>query len=381
MKDIKNLLSKYLTEGENPSERKEIYDWYHAQDNKGLHNDAEIDKLSRHAKDRVFESIRLNKRRALVRQLVRIGAVAASLIFVGLMGYYYWDQQHRVVLADDHQLAAIAPAGRGALITLPDGSKIATDDLQMNVPMEMGDFIITKDQAGEVSYHPKNGVQPKNQSHCMETARSSTYDLVLSDGTKVKLNENSSLTYPAAFGEGDRIVTLEGEAYFQVTKSEKHSRFKVKTQHQTTEVLGTKFNIRSYHGEPVVYTTLAEGRIQVEPQNEKLEGVLLHPGQQSVLTEKHIATAIVDLDVVLGWTQDIFYFNGTNTEAVLDQIAKWYNIDITYDKGATEIRYRGKIPRNLPLDQLVKLLEYADLKVKPTIDKNKRVNLIINSSN
>jgi len=378
MKDIKNLLSKYLTERENSAERKEIYDWYHAQDNKTLHNDAEIDELGRHAKDRVFESIRLSKRRALVRQLVRIGAVAASLVFVALMGYYYWAQQHTVLLVDDRYLAAIVPTGKGALITLPDGSKIATGDLQMNVPVEMGNFIITKDQAGEVSYHHKNGAQSTNQSHRMETARSSTYDLVLSDGTMVKLNENSSLTYPAVFGEGDRVVTLEGEAYFQVTKSEKHSRFKVKTQHQTTEVLGTKFNIKSYNGESVVYTTLAEGRIQVEPQNENLGGVLLHPGQQSVLTEKQLATAIVDLDVALGWTQDIFYFNGTNTGSVLDQIAKWYNIDITYDKGATETRYRGKISRNLPLDQLVKLLEYADLKVKPTIDKNKRVNLIIN---
>ncbi|WP_181182326.1 FecR family protein [Sphingobacterium lumbrici] len=377
MKDKKDLFSNYIAREENLAERKEIYDWYDEQ-KQPLPNEASIRELEIRAKKRVFTSIRAAAVPKNTKRLLQAIAAAASISLVALMGYLYWAQKPAVLPADEQRLAQVLPGKQQAIITLPDGQVIAADDLKANESLEIGSFTITKDQNGQITYHSKHIAHVKDQMHTMQTPQAATYDLILSDGTKVRLNEQSKLTYPVAFGDGDRIVYLEGEAYFQVTKSSSSSRFIVKTARQETEVLGTKFNIKAYQKDKMIYTTLEEGSVQVQPENRRLGGVLLHPRQQAVLTEQQIRTAIVDLEVVLGWTKDLFCFDGTNTEEVLGQIARWYNIDITYEKNNRGTRYSGKIPKNLPLDQLVKLLRYADLTVNPTLNDDNRVNLIIN---
>ena len=72
-----------------------------------------------------------------------------------------------------------------------------------------------------------------------------------------------------------------------------------------------------------------------------------------------------------------FCFNGSNTVEVLAEIARWYDIDIKYEGKANTVQYEGKIPRNLSLDRLIELLNYAELKTKAFIDDNKRINLLI----
>jgi hypothetical protein len=80
----------------------------------------------------------------------------------------------------------------------------------------------------------------------------------------------------------------------------------------------------------------------------------------------------------LGWTKGVFYFDGTNTTYALQQIEQWYDIDITYKGDKDAGQYSGKIPRNLSLDKLIDLLTYADFTVEPRINKENRINLIIN---
>lgn len=85
----------------------------------------------------------------------------------------------------------------------------------------------------------------KVQIHRLSIPRGETFKVVLSDGTEVFLNSDSRLAYPTVFKGKERVVSLEGEAYFKVTKDAKHP-FIVKSGNLQVRVLGTEFNVRSY---------------------------------------------------------------------------------------------------------------------------------------
>ncbi len=91
----------------------------------------------------------------------------------------------------------------------------------------------------------------------MSTPGGGQYQLVLPDGSKVRLNSASSLKYPTIFNGNKRQVELTGEAYFEI-KENKRMPFVVKTKKVDVTVLGTEFNINAYDDEPVLATTLVD---------------------------------------------------------------------------------------------------------------------------
>ncbi|HMR19392.1 MAG TPA: DUF4974 domain-containing protein, partial [Sphingobacterium sp.] len=130
--------------------------------------------------------------------------------------------------------------------------------------------------------------------------------------------------------------------------------------------------------EGIVWTTLEEGVVQVTSEANENNKVILRPSQQAVHKQGNLSARQVDIESILGWTRGVFYFDGTNTVDVLQQIEHWYDIDITYKENKTNVQYSGKIPRDLSLDKLIDLLSYADFSVEPRINKQNRINLIIN---
>lgn len=106
-------------------------------------------------------------------------------------------------------------------------------------------------------------------------------NLILSDGSTVWLNAGSRLTYSGDFGERNRIVTLEGEAFFEVNK-ESRKPFTVMTSQLEIVALGTSFNVKSYPEEEVIQTTLVSGSLLVSRSEYKSaeKGIILEPNQQ-----------------------------------------------------------------------------------------------------
>src|SRR3546814_20040072 len=96
------------------------------------------------------------------------------------------------------------------------------------------------------------------------TPKGGTYRVTLSDGTKVWLNSASTLKYPSQFAASERIVKLEGEAYFEVSKG---VPFKVLSHGPTEEVMATQFNVSAYPEDQRVQTNLVEGAVQVALRN------------------------------------------------------------------------------------------------------------------
>lgn len=117
--------------------------------------------------------------------------------------------------------------------------------------------------------------------------KGSRTNLTLADGTSVWLNAGSVLKYDNNFNKKDRVVYLEGEAFFDVTKNAKKP-FYVKTSDISMKVLGTSFNVKSYHEEGTIQTTLVTGSVVIEKNDAQKNDnkVILKPNQKAIFFKK-----------------------------------------------------------------------------------------------
>lgn len=173
----------------------------------------------------------------------------------------------------------------------------------------------------------------------------SPYPLILPDGSKVWLNDQSSITFPTKFNEKDRIVEITGEAFFEVKHNAQHP-FKVKTENQIIEDIGTSFNVNAYADEPATKTTLIEGKV-------KVNNMPLMPGQQS--DGSNIRT--VDTKRYTTWRNGDFYFENDNIQTVMRQLSRWYNIQISYEGKITTDGFYAQISRTKNISAILQVLE------------------------
>lgn len=376
MKRVK-LIYKQLTSFLNlkVQNKKEVLDWYDDLSNTSSETTPTLEKMQNAVKTRLMHSIRKDRARRLRHTIARWSAAAVATFVLGYFGFSYFNKE---ILVTTAELAQIMPGQGKATIVLENGQQIDLDQLEMHKSIQIGESLIIKDAQGEIRYQDAKNGSEKVQYNSLQIPKGGMYQLTLKDGTRVTLNSDSKLTYPSSFGAGDRVVKLEGEAYFEVHKTTNKSRFIVESRQQRVQVLGTKFNIKSYLDQQQVETTLAEGSVLVHNALDKGKQVLLKPDEQAVVKGGTIKVKSVNVESILSWTQGQFYFDGANTEAVLAEIARWYDINIQYEPSGQIDLYKGKIPRNLPLDRLIELLNYAELKTKALIGKDKRISLIIN---
>jgi transmembrane sensor len=173
----------------------------------------------------------------------------------------------------------------------------------------------------------------------------SPYPLILSDGSKVWLNAQSSITFPTAFNGKERIVKIIGEALFEVAHNTKQP-FKVLTDKQTIEDIGTTFDVNAYADEPTAKTTLIEGKV-------KVNGMFLEPGQQS--DGSHIKT--VNTKRFIAWKSGDFYFEDDNIQTVMRQLSRWYNIEISSEGDVTTNGFNAQISRSKNISAILHILE------------------------
>ncbi|MBB5438135.1 hypothetical protein HDC92_001810 [Pedobacter sp. AK017] len=203
------------------------------------------------------------------------------------------------------------------------------------------------------------------------TPAGGTYQITLPDGSKAWLNAASSLKFPAKFDQRKRIVTLTGEAYFEISKDKKHP-FIVKTNHQEVTVLGTHFNINSYADEKATKTTLLEGSVKVATQGKV---VLLKPNQQSLNAGSALIIKQIDPNTVIAWKNGEFAFSNEPLESIMRNIARWYNVTVSYENPeARNIPFGGSISRFGKVSEVLCMLELTG-KVKFKIE-GRRITVI-----
>lgn len=168
----------------------------------------------------------------------------------------------------------------------------------------------------------------KVQIHRLSIPRGKTFKVVLSEGTEVFLNSDSRLVYPVVFKGKERVVSLEGEAYFQVAKDNRRP-FIVKSGNIQVRVLGTEFNVRSYSPAETC-VTLIEGKVAVSDTC-GMHTVEITPGQSAQLSTHGVFSVNeVDIESFLYWKEGFFYFDDVPLVDMMKEIGRWYNIDIEF---------------------------------------------------
>lgn len=187
-----------------------------------------------------------------------------------------------------------------------------------------------------------------------------TTNLELPDGTRVMLNSGSSITYNGNYSFGERLVSLNGEAYFDVTKDREHP-FVVQTSHLNFEVHGTSFNIEAYAEDNMVNTTLIEGSLGVTDKSHH-ELLLLVPGENvhfDALTSK-ITVTKVNTEIYTSWKEGLITFRNEKLKDIARKIERWYNVKIIINNQKLgEQAYFGTIMKNKPIDQILEVLKLS----------------------
>lgn len=187
--------------------------------------------------------------------------------------------------------------------------------------------------------------------------RGGMYSLELEDGTRVWLNADSRLEYPAVFPSGRREVSLSGEAYFAVAR-DTSAPFTVRTARGDVRVLGTEFNVKCYADEGVMEATLVEG--QVGLSEEEAGSVVLEPGEQAVVGEgvQGIAVREVNVQHYIGWKENRLSFQGETLEEIMQVLARWYDIEVVFEDARLRgLEFSGNLDKYTDIDSFFRLFE------------------------
>jgi len=294
------------------------------------------------------------RNRATAAAIIFLLATAAYLLF-----QYGNNGQQKLANAGMHALAAIKPGKQGAILTLSNGRQVVLDSLGNGlVATQNGTNVVLEN--GKLTYARGQATTAEVLFNTMTTPKGRQFQLLLPDGTRVWLNAASTLSYPTTFTGGERRVSITGEAYFEVAKNA-GMPFKVTINDQAEiEVLGTNFNVNAYTDENSMHTTLLDGSVRVTNAHDK---TVLIPGQQASVgrgkSSSGIKVQAVDIDRVMAWKNNLFDFEGATLAEVMNQISRWYDMEIIYEKGIPSFEFGGKIRRDLTLDNLLKFLEGA----------------------
>lgn len=163
-------------------------------------------------------------------------------------------------------------------------------------------------------------------------------EIVLHDGSRVRLSPGSELSYPETFDSLSRIVYLEGEAFFEISRDTKRP-FRVVSSDLITEVLGTSFTVSSFESSPEASVSVKSGKVSVLTADQQTEvmgeknGMILSPNQEAIY-RKNEAKLTKRLspkpEIVVPVPDNELVFDAVPVAEVLEKISKRYSVTIEY---------------------------------------------------
>lgn len=364
-KEIIALLKQYQ-EGTLSNEDKDKLDTWYLY--KASNSDFQLTENELEASHNYIKSkLPLQQEVKVIRLWPRI-AVAASIVLLLGTGIFYFSKPNEQTIKIVEKAKEISPGGKKGILTLSNGKQIVLSDISAKdtIAKEGEEVTIKVDEKGVITYtlNPNAAVSKEsaNLFNTLSTPTGGQYNIILADGTKVYLNTASSIKYPTQFNGNQRVVELEGEAYFEVAKN-KNKAFIVKSNDQAIEVLGTHFNVHAYRNESVIKTTLLEGSVAVAYKNQKL---VLKPGEQSNVSNNFNKIEIkkVDTEAAVAWKNGRFKFDNADLKSVMKQLERWYGINVEYRGNVSDVRFNGGTFMNKNLSEVLKVLELSDIKFK-----------------
>ncbi|MCG1037311.1 FecR family protein [Polaribacter sargassicola] len=356
---MKKITVKYLTDTISSQELSDLKELLRKKENQEIFKEYVKDYydvntlLSKPDVDVAYEKLwsAIEKQEKPKRRILPIWskyAAAAVVVFMFSLSYYFVQNQKPTEVLNTF-VEAVEPGGDKAILTFDDG---------LSVSLEKGKHYNTEDVTSngeQLVYNKKEDT--RISYNYLTVPRGGKFEIILADGTKVWLNSESKLKYPVHFKQGEtrKVELVYGEAYFDVSSSENHNgaKFKVVSNLQEVEVLGTEFNIKAYKDDASVYTTLAEGKVAVN--NEAFKEVL-KVNEQSIISDVKDKIKIKTVNVYneTAWRKGIFSFKGKSLKEIMKALSRWYDIDIIIEnKKLEDIQFNGVLSKKLNLEEIL----------------------------
>lgn len=294
------------------------------------------------------------------RNYTKLLKIAAVLVLAAGTAFFFINRIYNRSGAQTELVNAdVLPGGNKGFMVLSSGTRVDFQALKVGDSVKRDGLTIAKSGEGAIRVHSADGMAPVDTLSRMNTIQTPVggqYQVTLSDGTIVWMNAGSVLKFPASFTETARLVQAEGELYFEVAKDAARP-FRVKTGAQLVEVLGTHFSVKSNADNAVVKTTLLEGRIRISGGTAHAQ--ILKPGEVSeyqATTNELKIMSYKNPEEATAWKNGYFLFDSTDFITIQEQLEKWYDVTFTYDQ-VPQMQFFGKVPRNVPLSRVLKLME------------------------
>lgn len=300
-------------------------------------------------------------------RLPQWAAAAAILLLVSTSIYFFINRSQ--LRNNNLPILAITPVDKNVL-SFPDGSQVLLDEVKNGPISSQGNITITK-QDHQLIYTtstPNDAVA----YHVISTARSSDYELVLTDGSHVWLNAASSFRFPTSFSGKERIVELVGEAWFDVQHADKIP-FRIHSGRFTTSVLGTAFDIKAYPDQKNMTVSVQRGKVKVQAGSNTL--ATLEKGEQvRIVADTIIHKQAIDTAAVSSWKRGELIYDDETLENIVADLQRVYKDSIVI---------KNKTLKNAPLrvvfkkaDGIEKILEMLCIVIDCHLTKNKNIYII-----
>ncbi len=301
-------------------------------------------------------------------QRFRWVAAAVFILLVGI-AYFLWFDPASKEAIQLPMASQIMPGKEGAQLKLSDGRIVLIDSLQDGLIASDGQVQVYKEN-GQLVYRGKTD---QAIYHEIVTDKGRQWSAQLPDGSTVWLNAASSLRYPLQFSGKERLVSMTGEASFNVVHNA-HQPFRVQVKDQLIEDIGTEFNIQAYDNENKIVTTVIEGVASVRSQGQQ---VIVSAGKEAAKEQGILKVKEANTDKAIAWRKGLFDFDGADMRQVGRQLERWYNIEVVYEGDLSPYRFSGDTYRNGNLQEVLKVLELSGVKFKVVAGEGTTVGKLI----
>lgn len=295
---------------------------------------------------RLRQQIAGSRRRRWIRWM---SGVAAVLLVGVVAGWLLWQEEEGTTLP----LAQQKVIHRDAPVTLhkATGDVLYLEDTVKSLILPRETMLVERIEP----MTRQERAEEEPVYNVLRTSGNGTIEVTLYDGTRVWLNANSELEYPAYFSTTTREVILRGEGYFDVVKDARRP-FVVHTPSARVEVLGTSFNVLA-PGDGTCVTTLVDGRVVIA-DNEQNE-MILSPGQQAELSPSGIwQVKEVDTRYYTAWREGLFAFKDCSLKEIVTTLSSWYRATFLFsDEELSSLCYTTMIRRYDRVEDVLLILE------------------------
>lgn len=364
------LWTEFMQQGENAELENTILKELKKSPPIGWEDQEKVREALNRVENKIFSTpIKREQKKSLSFKWLQI---AATIILALSISIYFILNNDKIKSVDSLTSTTgnedIPPAVKRASVVLSNGTTLELDEAEEGI-------VIAED------VHYRDGRKalknPVKQEVTIQTPRGGTYQVTLSDGTRVWLNAESKIVYNPSSPLGNRTLYLEGEAYLEVQKDTENP-FIVNTKNQSIQVLGTKFNVSAYPEDIRTVTTLVDGLVDVysalndeesqlfkDPEKQAINCVRLYPGEQSQLINNVIDKRLVDVSTYIAWKQGLITFKNDQLEHVIKKIERWYDVEFEVKNWPENMTIDGEVPSDIKLSGILKVLElYTNKKLK-----------------